>query len=92
MANDDAFKNTPMSDLQAMSMDLAAEEDKIRAQRKLVNKELAFRENVEMRMKAIKGMSAQDIMRVLELSQSVSVAGDIASGEAVDGLGPITQS
>jgi hypothetical protein len=82
-------KNMSTQDLQALSEKLQAEQDQIREQRNTVNKELAFRDNLELRARALKGMSAEEVRRVLEMSQDVSGAGGVPSGEAVEGTGQL---
>ncbi len=83
MATD--YKKSSYEDLTARSMELQAQEDKIRDERKVVNRELAFRGNLEQRSKALKGMSKEDIERIVALTQTVSDAGDVASEEVVVG-------
>lgn len=83
MATD--YKKTSYEALIARSQELQAQEDVIREERKVVNKEVGFRDNLELRAKALKGMSKEELERVFALSQTISDAGDVPSEEVVDG-------
>lgn len=85
------YKSMSMNDLKARSRELAEREDATRMERKAVNRELAFRDNLELKAKALKGMTQEEIQRVLELSQTVSDAGDVPSEEKVVGLATPTE-
>lgn len=80
------YKNVSTEELQKKSAELQEKQDALRAERNAVNRELAFRDNLELRAKALKGMTAEEIERVKEMAQAVSEAGGVASGEQVDGL------
>lgn len=72
--------------LEELSQKLHHDLTETRMRLKAVNRELAFRQNLAQRAKALEGLTPAEIDRIRSLSQSVKGAGGVPSGEKVDGL------
>ncbi len=70
-------------ELEALSLKLQSERDRVRGELKAVNDEIAFRDNLAQRTKALEGLTPEQIDRVRALSVTVSGAGGVPSAEHV---------
>ena len=75
------YQNVSSEDLMKRHAEIEAQMAQLRAVKKALSDELAFRDNLAVRAKALEGLSAADIARI----QKLSGAGNIASGEKVVG-------
>ena len=80
------ISDMPVENLKALSMNIEEELRTKKAELKIINDELAFRDNIERRAKALEGMSSADILRLAKLTQTVATTG-IASAESVGAVG-----
>ena len=72
--------------LLAMHSQLEEQVQECKVQQDQISKELGFRDALEIRSKALAGMSKEEIERVVSMSQSVA-AGGVPSAEAVGKVG-----
>lgn len=80
------ISDMPLENLKALSQNIESELRTKKAELKVVNDELAFRDNIERRAKALEGMSSEEILRLAKLTQNVATTG-IASAEGVGAVG-----